>query len=145
MAYKTLVITTQDSIYQQAAKQDHFYKGFSTVDTTNEGNNLFDIDLIKQDIINHFNTKRGERVMKPEFGSIIWDLIMEPLTDDTTELLKNDIKAVCTADPRVNPTQMDLTEYQDGYLLELTLEVIGTDQSSNMKITFNRETGTAIQ
>jgi len=145
MAYKTLVITTQESIYQQPTKQDHFYKGFSTVDTTNEGNNLFDIDLIKQDIINHFNTKRGERVMKPEFGSIIWDLIMEPLTDDTTELLKNDIKTVCTADPRVNPTQMDLTEYQDGYLLELTLQVVGTDQSSNMKISFNRETGTAIQ
>jgi phage baseplate assembly protein W len=145
MAYKTLVITNQDSIYQQAAKQDHFYKGFSTVDPTNEGNNLFDIDLIKQDIINHFNTKRGERVMKPEFGSIIWDLIMEPLTDETTDLLKNDIKAVCTADPRVTPTQMDLTEYQDGYLLELTLQIVGTDQSDNMKITFNRETGTAIQ
>jgi len=145
MAYKTLVITNQDSIYQQATKQDHFYKGFSTVDPAQEGNNLFDIELIKQDIINHFNTKRGERVMKPEFGSIIWDLIMEPLTDDTTELLKNDIKTVCTADPRVIPTQMDLTEYQEGYLLELTLQVVGTDQSDNMRISFNRTTGISVQ
>jgi phage baseplate assembly protein W len=145
MAYKTLVITNQDSIYQQATKQDHFYKGFSTVDPTQEGNNLFDIDLIKQDIINHFNTKRGERVMKPEFGSIIWDLIMEPLTDDTTELLKNDIKTICTADPRVIPTQMDLTEYREGYLLELTLQVVGTDQSTNMRISFNRTTGISVQ
>jgi len=145
MAYKTLVITNQDSIYQQATKQDHFYKGFSTVDPAQEGNNLFDIELIKQDIINHFNTKRGERVMKPEFGSIIWDLIMEPLTDDTTELLKNDIKTICTADPRVIPTQMDLTEYQEGYLLELTLQVVGTDQSDNMRISFNRTTGISVQ
>jgi phage baseplate assembly protein W len=145
MSYKTLVITTQDSIYQQSAKQDHFYKGFSTVDPTNEGNNLYDIELIKQDIINHFNTKRGERVMNPAFGSIIWDLIMEPLTDQTTDLLKNDIKTVCTADPRVNPIQMDLTEYQDGYLLELTLQIVGTDQSANMRISFNRENGIAVQ
>jgi phage baseplate assembly protein W len=145
MAYKTLVITTQDSIYQQATKQNHFYKGFSTVDPTQEGNNLFDIDLIKQDIINHFNTKRGERVMNPAFGSIIWDLIMEPLTDDTTELLKNDIKTICTADPRVIPTQMDLTEYQEGYLLELTLQVVETDQSANMRISFNRTTGISVQ
>jgi phage baseplate assembly protein W len=145
MAYKTLVITNQDSIYQQATKQDHFYKGFSTVDPAQEGNNLFDIELIKQDIINHFNTKRGERVMKPEFGSIIWDLIMEPLTDDTTELLKNDIKTICTADPRVIPTQMDLTEYQEGYLLELTLQVVGTDQSDDMRISFNRTTGISVQ
>jgi len=145
MAYKTLVITNQDSIYQQATKQDHFYKGFSTVDPAQEGNNLFDIELIKQDIINHFNTRRGERVMKPEFGSIIWDLIMEPLTDDTTELLKNDIKTICTADPRVIPTQMDLTEYQEGYLLELTLQVVGTDQSDDMRISFNRTTGISVQ
>jgi len=145
MAYKTLVITNQDSIYQQATKQDHFYKGFSTVDPAQEGNNLFDIELIKQDIINHFNTRRGERVMKPEFGSIIWELIMEPLTDDTTELLKNDIKTICTADPRVIPTQMDLTEYQEGYLLELTLQVVGTDQSDNMRISFNRTTGISVQ
>jgi phage baseplate assembly protein W len=145
MSYKTLVITTQDSIYQQAAKQDHFYKGFSTVDPTNEGNNLYDIDLIKQDIINHFNTKRGERVMNPAFGSIIWDLIMEPLTDETTDLLKNDIKTICTADPRAIPLQMDLTEYQDGYLLELTLQIVGTDQSASMRVSFNRETGIAVQ
>jgi phage baseplate assembly protein W len=145
MAYKTLVITNQDSIFQQATKQDHFYKGFSTVGIANEGNNLFDIELIKQDIINHFNTKRGERVMKPEFGSIIWDLIMEPLTDDTTDLLKNDIKTICTADPRVIPTQMDLTEYREGYLLELTLQVVGTDQSANMQISFNRTTGMSVQ
>jgi hypothetical protein len=145
MSYKTLVITTSESVYQQATKQNHFYKGFSTVDITNEGNNLYDIELIKQDIINHFNTKRGERVMNPEFGSVIWDLIMEPLTDETTDLLKNDIKTICTADPRVNTIQMDLTEYQDGYLLELTLEVVGTDQSANMRISFNRETGVAVQ
>jgi phage baseplate assembly protein W len=145
MVYKTLVITNQDSIFQQATKQDQFYKGFSTVDIANEGNNLFDIELIKQDIINHFNTRRGERVMKPEFGSIIWDLIMEPLTDDTTDLLKNDIKTICTADPRVIPTQMDLTEYQEGYLLELTLQVVGTDQSANMQISFNRTTGISVQ
>jgi phage baseplate assembly protein W len=145
MSYKTLVITTSESVYQQATKQNHFYKGFSTVDTANEGNNLHDIELIKQDIINHFNTKRGERVMNPEFGSVIWDLIMEPLTDETTDLLKNDIKTICTADPRVNPIQIDLTEYQDGYLLELTLEVAGIDQSANMRISFNRETGVAVQ
>jgi hypothetical protein len=67
------------------------------------------------------------------------------LTDDTTELLKNDIKTICTADPRVIPTQMDLTEYQEGYLLELTLQVVGTDQSDDMRISFNRTTGISVQ
>jgi len=144
MAYKSKVITTTESVYQQAAKLNHFYKGFSTVNSNNS-NNLYDLELIKQDIINNFNTKKGERVMNPEFGSIIWDLLMEPLTDGTTALLREDINKICTSDPRVTPTQMDITEFSQGYLLEITLATVDTDQSINMKLTFNQQTGLIVQ
>ena len=144
MVYKSKVITTTESVYQQAAKSNHFYKGFSTVNSNNS-NNLYDLELIKQDIINNFNTKKGERVMNPEFGSIIWDLLMEPLTDGTTALLREDINKICTSDPRVVPTQMDITEFTQGYLLEITLETVDTDQSINMKLTFNQQTGLIVQ
>jgi len=145
MAYKSKVITTTESIYQQPTKLNHFYKGFSTVDIGNTSNNLYDLELIKQDIINNFNTKKGERVMNPEFGSIIWDLLMEPLTDVTTALLREDIEKICTTDLRVVPTQMDITEFTQGYLLEITLETVDTNQSINMKLTFNQETGLIFQ
>jgi len=145
MVYKTKVITTVDSVYQVATRRDHYYKGFSTVNTSNAGNSLYDLELIKQDITNHFNTKKGERVMNPEFGSIIWDLLMEPLTEETTEELREDIRTICTADPRVIPTQMDITEYPDGYLLELTLETVDTEQSFNMKLLFNQQIGLVVQ
>lgn len=145
MVYKTKVITTVDSVYQVATRRDHYYKGFSTVNTANAGNSLYDLELIKQDIANHFNTKKGERLMNPEFGSIIWDLLMEPLTEETTEALREDIRTICTSDPRVIPTQMDITEYPDGYLLELTLETVDTDQSFNMKLLFNQQIGLVVQ
>ena len=83
--------------------------------------------------------------MNPNFGSIIWDLIMEPMTDDVRQALKDDINAICTFDPRVTPIQMDLTEYEKGYLLELTLLLNGTDQSSNLKLTFDQEVGLSVQ
>jgi phage baseplate assembly protein W len=145
MVYKTKVITTVDSVYQVATRRNHYYKGFSTVNASNAGNSLYDLELIKQDITNHFNTKKGERLMNPEFGSIIWDLLMEPLTEETTEALREDIRTICTADPRVIPTQMDITEYPDGYLLELTLETVDTDQSFNMKLLFNQQIGLVVQ
>jgi phage baseplate assembly protein W len=145
MAYKSKVITVTESVYQQSAKLNHFYKGFSTANSNNNSNNLYDLELIKQDIINNFNTKKGERVMNPEFGSIIWDLIMEPLTEGTTTMLREDIKKICTADPRVTPTQMDITEFSQGYLLEITLSTVDTDQSVNMKLTFNQQTGLTVQ
>lgn len=144
MAYKNLEISAP-TVYQQATKQSHFYKGFSSIGTSNAGTSLYDFDLIKQDILNHFNTRKGERLMNPNFGSIMWDLLMEPLTNQVRDALTADITAICNFDPRVVPTAMNLTEYPTGYVLELTLALVGTDQSSNMKLTFDQKTGLAIK
>lgn len=145
MAYKTIQISGPSTAYQQAQKQSHFYKGFSSVNEASTGTQLYDFALIKQDILNHFNTRKGERVMNPEFGSIIWDLLMEPLTDQVRDALTQDITRICNFDPRVTPTQIDLTEYPNGYMLELTLLLNGTDQSTNLKLSFNQATGLTAQ
>lgn len=145
MVYKTIEINSSKVVNQQPVKTSHFYKGFSTVDENKSNSQLFDFDLIVQDIINNFRTKKGERVMNPTYGSIIWELLMEPLTDQTSELLKEDIKTICTSDPRVSPLQMDLTEYENGYLLEITLLLLGTDQSRNIKLLFDQKIGLSVQ
>lgn len=145
MPYKTIEINSPQSVYDQPIKRSHFYKGFSSVDDTNENTRLYDFDLVKQDIFNHFKTRKGERVMNPEFGCIIWDLLMEPLTDQSRELLVNDINRICNSDPRVTPTQIDLVEYPNGYLLELTLVLNGTDESESMKLVFDQKIGLRVQ
>lgn len=144
MPYKSLTVTSANAIYQELVlQQSHLYKGFSSLNEDNPTAKLFDLDLIKQDILNHFNTRKGTRVMNPNFGSRIWDLLMEPLTAETRDVLVADIKAICTADSRVVPTQMDLTEYSNGYILELTLVLKATNESASMKIKFNQEIGIA--
>ena len=145
MPYKNFEITGPGSIEQRTQKQSQFYKGFSSISTTKSGSRLYDFDLIKQDIINQFNTKRGERVMNPNFGSIIWDLLMEPLTDAVRDALSKDISVICNSDPRVTPTQIQLTEYDKGYVLELTLLLNGTDQSTNLRLSFDQQIGLSVQ
>jgi phage baseplate assembly protein W len=145
MAYKTIEISGPADIYQQRQQSSQFYKGFSSVDATNSNTRLYDFDLIKQDILNHFNTKKGSRVMNPEFGSIIWDLLMEPLTDQVGELLREDVNTICTSDPRVTPTQMDITEFPNGYILELTLVLTSTNQSANLTLIFDQKIGLRVQ
>lgn len=145
MPYKNIEINSVGSAYQQPAKTSHFYVGFSSIDPANSGSKLYDLDLIKQDILNHFNTRKGERVMNPRFGSIIWDLLMEPLTEEVRELLNQDIVEICNSDPRVVPTQLDLTEYENGYILDVTLLLKGTDQSANMRLTFDQKLGLTVQ
>lgn len=145
MPYKNTVITNTISTTQNLTKTSQFYKGFSTIGSSTGNEKIYDFALVKQDIINHFNTKKGERLMNPEFGSAIWDLIMEPITDATRRELTKDIESICNFDPRVTPTQLDITEYDNGYLLEITLMLKETNQSESMKIAFDQKLGLVVQ
>lgn len=143
MAYKTVIIDTPNDVGQLAQQTSQFYKGFSSVDESNMNTQLFDFELVKQDILNHFKTKKNERVMNPSFGSIIWDLLMEPLTDQTRGLLKEDIQYICDYDPRVYAETIDVVEYETGFIIEITLVLKSTDQSSRLKLRFDQNLGLA--
>ncbi len=143
MAYKNLVITPPQLKNVSKTKTSQFYKGFSTVDESTNNVNLYDFDLIKQDILNQFNTRKGERVMYPNEGTIIWDLIFEPLTSDVRQLIADDIDKIVNSDPRVTPTLINIVEQDYGFLLELTLTYVGTDVSENMILSFDRSSSLA--
>jgi phage baseplate assembly protein W len=145
MAYKNTEINVEKYNDRHTNQFNQVYKGFSTVDPTNYGGKLYDFDLIKQDILNHFNTRKGERLMNPTFGTIIWDLLMEPLTEEIRDLLTNDVTTVCNFDPRVYPTQIKINEYEQGYLIELTLNLKNTDQSSTLRLAFDQRVGLSVQ
>jgi phage baseplate assembly protein W len=144
MPYKNIVITGGSS-QTVIPKKSQFYVGFSTVNSSNPGNKLYDFELIKQDLINNFKTRKGERVMNPNYGSIIWDLLFEPLTDDVQQMIRDDILRICKSDPRVNTTQLDIREYDQGFLVELTLMLVETSQVSNLKIAFDQQIGLRVQ
>ena len=145
MPYKNIEIVNAKSTTAQSIQQSQFYMGFSTVNNSDPGNRLYDFDLVKQDLINHFNTRKGERAMNPNFGSIIWDLLMEPLTDQTRIAIQDDITSICNADPRIHPTEIQITEYDSGYLLELTLILSATNQSANLTLAFDQQIGLVVQ
>jgi hypothetical protein len=42
------------------------FRGFSTVDTVKAPFSLSDMDLVKRDLLNEFNTRKGERVTEDE-------------------------------------------------------------------------------
>jgi hypothetical protein len=61
------------------------YRGFSTRLNAKKYS-VTDFALAKQDMINHFEIRKGEKLMNPQFGSIIWDMLFEPLTEDTKQI-----------------------------------------------------------
>lgn len=78
------------------------YKGFSSFEfLANKSFRLNDIELVKLDLLNHIFTRRGERVMMPEFGTLVPDLVFEPLDEETVEILDDELNTVFDYDPRV--------------------------------------------
>ena len=117
------------------------YKGFST-QAGNKNFRLTDFDLIKQDILNHFNIRKGEKLMRPNFGTIIWNVLHEPFTDDLKSVITQDVKAIASYDPRVSFDNIIITEYDQGIQIELQLRYVPTNQTNVMLMNFNGTTNT---
>lgn len=115
------------------------YRGFSTL-TKSRNCRLTDFELIKQDILNHFNIRKGEKLMRPDFGTIIWNVLFEPFTEDLKAVITEDVKAIASYDPRVSFDNIVVTEYDQGLLIELQLRYLSTNQTNVMLMNFNGET-----
>lgn len=132
-------------VLNPALRQDKItskmYKGFSTVSTDTENFSLYDFQLIQQDILNHFYTRQGERLMNPEFGTVIWDLLFEPLTEDTKQIILNNVNEIINYDPRVTASQVTVTQYESGIQLECMLTYLPYNISQSMQIRFDQNNG----
>jgi phage baseplate assembly protein W len=79
--------------------------------------------------------------MNPTYGTIIWDAIFEPLTEDLRNSISEDIKQIIQNDPRVIAEDIKVDEFQSGILLEITLRYQTNNLSSVLKLTFDKELG----
>jgi phage baseplate assembly protein W len=112
------------------------YRGFSTVGR-NKKFRLTDFELVKQDIINHFYIRKGEKLMNPSFGTIIWNVLHEPLTEDLKRVIITDVQNIAKYDPRVGFENILVTEYDRGIQIEVELRYLQTNQINNLSLMFN--------
>lgn len=120
------------------------YKGFSTVNRSKHFR-LTDFDLVKQDITNHFNIRKGEKLNNPDFGTVIWDMIFEPMNDDTKATIMKDIQRIVSYDPRVSAQNVVITEYDQGVQIEIDLIYIQTNQVEKLQLQFDEQSRTAYR
>jgi phage baseplate assembly protein W len=97
------------------------YKGFSTISSETASYSLYDLSLIKQDLINHFHIRKGERLEQPDFGTIIWDVLFEPLTDEIKRIVAADVEQIINYDPRISANEVVVTAYESGLLIECSV------------------------
>ena len=116
----------------------HFV-GFSTTDKFKPPYTVTDYELVKVDLMNHFGTRKGERVMVPEFGTIIYDLLMEPMDARVKKLIIDDVTRIVQLDPRVRLDDTKVTEIEQALLIEIQLLYLPDGITYDMAVQFNTE------
>lgn len=117
-----------------------FYQGYSSVATDEIDTSIFDLELVKQDLLNHFNTRLGERVGRPEFGSIIWELLFDPADPRTESAVIQDAQRIIGEDPRVELLELVPRVLIDQQQIELAIRVraVEFDMESWFNVTFQQ-------
>lgn len=113
------------------------YIGYSTVDRL-KSTTLTDTELIKRDLINHFYIRRGEKLMNPDFGTIIWDSLYEPFTESLKQAIIEDVTRIARYDPRLRIDQILVDEFEQGLLIELHLFYVNSNETETLKLMFDR-------
>ena len=113
------------------------YRGFNSKNKSN-GFKLYDIDLVKQDIINHFYIRKGEKLENPSFGTIIWDMIFEQFTEEVKNMIAKDVEAIINYDPRVVVQNVSVDSTEQGMRIEAEVVYVPFNVSENMTFNFDR-------
>lgn len=137
--YKQIRVPTAQR--QTPVATSRAYRGLSTVDPANRSNILYDIALIKQDIINHFHIRQGEKLENPEFGTIVWDVIYEPLTEQLKTVIAQNVTEIVNSDPRVSVDAIVIDQYESGIIVDCTLSYLPYNISEQMRLTFDEDAG----
>lgn len=114
----------------------NLFVGYSTIDSPRM-QQLVDLKLVEQDLLNHFNTKKNERVMMPGWGCGVWDYLFEPL-----DTVRNDIvyeaEKVIAADPRVQLQSIDVSELDHGIRITMQLYYVPFNAIGTFSVNFDR-------
>jgi phage baseplate assembly protein W len=130
------------------AQLQRYFIGFSTQDSAITGvRTLYDVNLINRDLMTAFQTRVGERVLRPEWGCRLWDFLLEPLTPALREMIVREAIRICELDARCVLVSAQVAELEQGFRIDVTLEylpwrVIGTFTASFERDTQSYFTGT---
>jgi len=139
--YNQKTVATNTASVGDSNNGSFTYKGFSSKESS-KNYKLYDIDLVKQDIINHFHIRKGEKLENPDFGTVIWDMLFEQFTEDVKTIIAKDVEDIINYDPRiaVNEVQVDSTDMG----IRIQADIIYLPFNVNERMTFNFDKNNSI-
>lgn len=106
---------------------------------------LYDVELVKRGLLNHFYTRKGERVMDTDYGFIGWDLIFELDTPGVPEMIEADARRIIEMEPRVNERLIKIERIEYGYIINIELYFVVLDTVDTLSLVFDQRSLNRMQ
>lgn len=103
---------------------------------------------INESLIILLSTTRGERVMRPDYGTTVKDLMFEPLDLSAATLAGDELKkAILVHEPRIFVNNIEAIQKSLNGIIELTIDytIIATNTRANLVFPFYFNEGTDIE
>ena len=113
--------------------------GFSSYGRKTGTNVLEDKELAKRDLLNHFYTRKGERLGEPEFGSILPMLIFEQFDQIVIDRADEDIRNIIDLDPRWKLLDYKLDTTDHSITITVQLEYIPDLSKDSLVLKYRNE------
>ena len=134
--YNQKVVATNNATSTQTSETFR-YKGFSSAEIKNNFK-LYDIELVKRDILNHFYIRKGEKLENPNFGTIIWDMLFENFTSEVRRLITEDVEQIINYDPRVKVNSLTIDSTDQGIRIQADIVYLPFNINEQMTFDFDK-------
>ena len=117
------------------------YYGFNTIGQEKKFR-LEDYELVKRDVLNSLLIKQGEKPGRPNYGTNVWNIIFEPMTDDVMREIEREITRTVDQDPRIKIERLSVFPKENGVLIELDVTVLSTTEEQRLTLFFDQNLNT---
>lgn len=125
-------------IQQTRVIRTPYFVGFNTVGQPNPPYSMTNIELVKRDINNQFATPLGERVMLPNFGTLIYNYLFDPFDEYTKQAIIDDATRVVQSDPRVSLVSIDVYQEDQALTVAMILYFQPESITDSLFVTFSQ-------
>lgn len=136
--YNTRVLAKGKVVAANQESDDYRYRGFSSREYK-KNYKLYDFDLIKQNLINHFYIRKGEKLENPAFGSIIFDMLFEPFTNDVKDAIAKNVEEIINYDKRIKVNTVTVDTTEQGIRIEAELVYLPFNLTDVLTLEFDRK------
>jgi phage baseplate assembly protein W len=115
--------------------------GYTTINESYTSKNLSGLELAKQDLINHFHIRKGEKWTDPTFGCDLPLYIFEPLDQSTQDDINQEVYNVISYDPRFQVDDTNVNVQQDAHSVTISVKLIylPTTTATELQVKFDKE------